>query len=176
MLQRFYLLRLLNVRTGRFLGAPVFGVMLNMFVCGCALNWNAFGTGAAAGAPPKAYGLLPAVGVAGVAAPPKLNAFAGSFAVLPPNANAPPALLLVLPPNDAADEADPNDGGRLETLLLAVEPPNENAADGGLFVPLPNIELVGFGAEVKALLLPPPALLPKTGAAPNVELGAGVLV
>lgn len=86
--------------------------MLNMFAaCGCALNWNAFGDGAAAGAPPKAYGLLPAVGVGGAAAPPKLNAFAGSFAVLPPNANAPPELLLLLLPNDGAAVADPNGVG-----------------------------------------------------------------
>lgn len=53
-----------------------------------------------------------------------------------------------------------------------MEPPNENADDGWLFVPVPNIELAGFGVEVKALLPPPPALFPKTGAAPNVELGA----
>lgn len=63
----------------------VFGVMLNMFAAyGCALDWNAFGNGTAVVAPPKACGLLSAVGIAGATAPPKLNAFAGTFAVLPP--------------------------------------------------------------------------------------------
>lgn len=52
-----YLLRLASARTGRALGAPAVGVMLKMLlVCGCALNWNAFGTDATAVGAPNANG------------------------------------------------------------------------------------------------------------------------